>query len=126
MSKTKKKHYKHAQRWQLANTLTAIYGFDKALQIMCQICSGTEYKELKGDIKTASIHNKPISLWAVSELNKYHGFKIKVKGDDAYEEEKEKLKEDKEELKSPTSEINDNKSNLVELYINKNQYNTNK
>ena len=122
LSKTKKKHYKHAQRWQLANTLTAIYGFDKALQIMCQICSGTEYKELKGDIKTASIHNKPISLWAVSELNKYHGFKIKVKGDDAYEEEKEKLKEDKEELKSPTSEINDNKSNLVELYINKNQY----
>ena len=33
ISKSKgKKHYKHAQRWQLANTLTSIYGEEKALQ----------------------------------------------------------------------------------------------
>ena len=43
-SKTGKKHYKHAQRWQLANTLTSIYGYDKALALMCDICTGTEYK----------------------------------------------------------------------------------
>jgi hypothetical protein len=80
MSKaTGRKHYKHNQRWQLANTLTSLYGADKAYEIMCQICSQTSQRELKGDVKTAQIHNKPISVWAVKELNKYHGFKINVK-----------------------------------------------
>ena len=32
-----RRHYKHAQRWQLANTLTNIYGYDKALQYMLEI-----------------------------------------------------------------------------------------
>lgn len=122
MTKTNKKHYKHAQRWQLANTLTALYGFDKALQLMCQICSGTEYKELKGDIKTASIHNKPISVWAVKQLNKYHGFKIKLKDTNIYEEEQERLKEEKTETENPTKVLNDKNNNVVQLYINKNQY----
>ena len=76
-----RRHYKHAQRWQLANTLTSIYGYEKALQYMCAICEGTEYKELKGDVKTASIHDKPISVWAVKQLNKYHGFSIKINDD---------------------------------------------
>ena len=78
---TGRRHYKHAQRWQLANTLTSIYGEDKAFQIMCDICEGTPKQELRGDVKTASIHNKPISIWAVKELNKNHGFKLKIKAD---------------------------------------------
>lgn len=75
------KHYKHVSRWQLANTLTAIYGPAKALIYLSEICGGTPVKELRADIKTASTHSKPISIWAVQELNKYHGFNIKVKTD---------------------------------------------
>lgn len=121
-----KKHYKHAQRWQLANTLTSIYGYDKALKVMIEICDGTSYKELKGDVKTASIHSKPISIWAVKELNKYHGFNIKIKGaDDIYEEKQEELanKNSQEEsnIDSPTSVLNKD-ANTVQLYISKNQY----
>ena len=71
-------HYKHAQRWQLANTLTSIYGKDKALEIMLEICKNTPKAELLGDVKTASIHNKPISIWAVKELNSVHGFNIQI------------------------------------------------
>ena len=87
ISKSKgKKHYKHAQRWQLANTLTSIYGEEKALQIMIEICDGTSRRELAGDVRTAAIHDKPISIWAVKELNKNHGFKLTVKSDNSVTE----------------------------------------
>lgn len=124
LSKSIKKHYKHAQRWQLANTLACIYGYDKALQIMVEICDKTDYNELKGDVKTAIVHNKPISLWAVRELNKYHGFNIKVSDlGDYYEDEKEKIKEDAPEsiYKSPTAVLNSN-DNHITLYLTKTQY----
>lgn len=121
-SKSIKKHYKHAQRWQLANTLTSLYGFDKALALMCEICDGTEYKELRGDIKTASIHNKPISIWAVKELNKYHGFKIELKNTDKeYDEVAEEVITKDKEKQNPTEVLN-NKSNVVNLYLKKNEY----
>mgnify|MGYP002519686397 CR=1 FL=1 len=80
------KHYKHAQRWQLANTLTSIYGEQKALEIMIEICDGTSRRELAGDVRTAAIHDKPISIWAVKELNKNHGFKLTVKSDNSVTE----------------------------------------
>lgn len=125
LSKSIKKHYKHAQRWQLANTLTSIYGYDKALKVMTEICEGTPTKELRGDVKTASIHSKPISIWAVQELNKYHGFNIKLKGiDDIYASEQEKLEErqkSEEEVSSPTNVLNEN-TDTVQLYLNKDQY----
>lgn len=122
--KSVKKHYKHAQRWQLANTLTSLYGYDKALQFMVNICDGTEYKELKGDVKTASIHDKPISLWAVKQLNKYHGFNIELKDDSIYEEEQKELAKSTEEETSPTSSISTNRNdkNRVELHLTKSQY----
>ena len=121
-SKSIKKHYKHAQRWQLANTLTSLYGFDKALALMCEICDGTEYKELRGDIKTASIHNKPISIWAVKELNKYHGFKIELKNaDKEYDGVAKEIITKDEEKQNPTEVLN-NKSNVVNLYLKKNEY----
>lgn len=94
------KHYKHNQRWQLANTLTNIYGEDDAFRIMCQICKETSTRELRGDVKTAAIHNKPISLWAINELNKVHGFNLKIKSESI-----EELKTTEEEVKQ--DEIND-------------------
>lgn len=124
-SKSIRKHYKHAQRWQLANTLNALYGFDKALQIMCEICEGTEFKELKGDIKTASIHNKPLSVWAVRELNKYHGFNIKIKLDeDAEKQEQEQLAERaSSRAENPTDVlVGMHDKNTKYLSLTKNQY----
>lgn len=124
-SKCIRRHYKHAQRWQLANTLTSIYGYDKALQYMVAICDGTDYKELKGDVKTASIHDKPVSVWAIKQLNKYHGFNIKIEDDNIYKEEQKSLtanREDEKILKSPTDVLNDKDDNLVKLHLNKDQY----
>jgi len=117
-----KRHYKHAQRWQLANTLTNIFGEVKAFHLLCNICSGTSARELKGDVKTAAIHNKPISVWAVKELNKYHGFNIKIKS-----EENESINKVVEEINNvsdkidPIKVLNENVKK-VQLYINKNQY----
>ena len=126
-SKSVKKHYKHAQRWQLANTLTAIYGADKALQIMTQICLDTDYKELKGDVKTAEIHNKPISIWAVKELNRCHGYNIKLKNaDEIYKSQQDSLKSKEVETtestkESPTSVLNA-RSNMTVFNITSKQY----
>ena len=123
-SKCIHRHYKHAQRWQLANTLTSLYGYDKALQYMTAICDGTDYKELKGDVKTASIHDKPVSVWAIKQLNKYHGFNIKIEDDNIYKEEQKSLNttEDEKIFKSPTDVLNDKDDNLVKLHLNKDQY----
>ena len=83
------RHYKHNQRWQLANTLTNIYGETQAFSVMCQICKDTSTRELRGDVKTAAIHNKPISLWAINELNRVHGFDIKLKAENIKELEQQ-------------------------------------
>ena len=118
-----KVHYKHAQRWQLANTLTSIYGHDKALTLMVEICKGTSRKELAGDVKTASIHNKPISTWAIKELNKQHGFNLKIKAEDLYKKEIEKIEEDIKTSPDtdPIKVLNSNTEH-VELHIKSNQY----
>lgn len=125
LTKCVKKHYKHAQRWQLANTLTAIYGDEKALQILVEISQGTDVRELRGDVNTAKIHEKPISLWAVRELNKYHGFNIKIQDiGDYYKDDKENLTSNErndKEAKSPTSVLN-SENEVIKLYLTKNQY----
>ena len=38
-------HYLYTQRWQLANTLTRIYGPDKALSILLEICADAKRAE---------------------------------------------------------------------------------
>ena len=122
-SKNVKKHYKHAQRWQLANTLTNIYGYDKALQFMLEICKNTPYKELKGDVKTAEIHHKPISIWAVKQLNDYHGFNIKFEDPQNIYIEQQKALENVNEIEvteQPTGLSQ--ASNLVRFNIGKNQF----
>lgn len=118
-------HYKHNQRWQLANTLVAIYGEDKALQIMIEICEGTGRRELKGDVHTAFIHKKPISKWAVNELNKNHGFSIKIKEnvDELQEaaEKVDKLINESSNDNDPIRILNEN-TKKINLYITKDQY----
>ena len=120
-------HYKHNQRWQLANTLVYIYGEDKAFNIMCEICEGTSRRELKGDVHTAAIHNKPISVWAIKELNNNHGFNFKVpQSGEQLKETLEKVEEAKPvDVKNlgvnPIGVISNN-TKVINLYINKNQY----
>ena len=125
ISKSKgKRHYKHAQRWQLANTLTSIYGEEKALQIMIDICDGTSRRELAGDVKTAAIHDKPISIWAVKELNKNHGFNLVIKADNAFNEEQKienEIKEANNDALDPTKVLNDHSLSIV-LHMKSNQY----
>lgn len=121
-----RKHYKHAHRWQLANTLTSLYGEDKALQYLVQICSGTDKRELAGDVKTAALHEKPISIWAIKELNKFHGFKIKIKGTEEDKENKQSniltngVSQTRDDI-DPISVLNPN-TNKVVLHLNRNQY----
>jgi hypothetical protein len=124
ISKAKgKQHYKHNQRWQLANTLNRLYGSDKAYEIMCEICYQTSPRELKGDVKTAQIHNKPISIWAVKELNKNHGFNIKINTNDEYNNRMDSIieeiqKDNKIDYVKSITENNDK----ITLHINKDQY----
>lgn len=118
-------HYKHNQRWQLANTLTALYGKDKALNIMCEICEGTARKELVGDITTASRHNKPISKWAIRELNENHGFNIIIKEDiDEFKKNIEDIdkKINESDIDNDPIRILNENTKKINLYITKDQY----
>lgn len=72
-------HYKHFERWRLANTLVNLYGESQGYQYLRMICSNNiKDKELQADCQTATRHKKPIDTWAVNRLNTQHGFKIKV------------------------------------------------
>lgn len=124
ISKSKgRKHYKHAQRWQLANTLTSIFGEQKAFNILLNICKDTTARELRGDVKTAAIHNKPISVWAVKELNNYHGFNIIIK-DNNIDNKIEEINNEINNVATHTDPIKilNDKTNKIELFIKKDQY----
>lgn len=81
-------HYKHNDRWRIANTLVNIFGkraenneIDPTLAIkyMRQVVSlKVPDKEIIADCRTAARHNKPIDEWAVNRLNRMHGFNIKL------------------------------------------------
>ena len=83
-----KVHYKHFERWRLANTLVKIYGLEKGFKYLRIICSNNiKDKELQADCITASRHDKPVDVWAVSRLNTQHGFKIKLNiSDETFDE----------------------------------------
>ena len=118
------RHYKHFQRWQLANTLCAVYGQDKGYNLLRQICSPkTSDYELMSDMKTAAAYNKPISRWAVSELNRQHGFHIQIKENSAEEIEIRDEKDIKfdDDKNSPVYILNRD-AKAVELHLNSNQY----
>ena len=82
-------HYKHFERWRLANTLVKIYGLEKGFKYLRMICSNSvKDKELQADCVTASRHDKPVDVWAINRLNSQHGFKIKLNiQDDSFTDE---------------------------------------
>lgn len=85
-----KTHYKHNDRWRLANTLVKLYGMEKGYQYLRMICSNAiKDKELQADCITAARHDKPIDVWAVNRLNSIHGFKIKLNISDTSFDESE-------------------------------------
>lgn len=115
-----KVHYKHFERWRLANTLVKIYGLEKGYQYLRSICSNNiKDKELQSDCITASRHNKEVDVWAVNRLNTQHGFKIKI---DIDQEELniQKLYNSIDNIENPTL-IKESKHTKV-FHINKNEY----
>ena len=113
-------HYKHYERWRLANTLVRLYGAENGYNYLRMICTADiRNKELQSDCITAARHDKPIELWAVNRLNKYHGFKIKVNVD-AEETDMSEIMENVDYIEDPTA-LHVSK-NLQTYYITKNEY----
>lgn len=113
-------HYKHHERWRLANTLVNIFGLRPAIQYMRSIVSPeVPDKELVADCTTAARHQKPIDVWAVNRLNRNHGFRIKL--------EVENIAVGEAELMS-SMEIASNPNHIVQarhyqqFHINRHQY----
>ena len=85
-----KVHYKHNERWRLANTLVALYDKVQGYNYLRMICSNDiKNRELQSDCETAKRHNKSIDPWAVNRLNSVHGFNIKMSIDDQNFDESE-------------------------------------
>ena len=113
-------HYKHFERWRLANTLVSLYGLEQGAKYMRMICSNEiATKEIQADCVTASRHQKPIDPWAVNTLNKIHGFSIKVNID---QEEKDLSVLDSrlESISNPT--LIKESPNTIVHHITKDQY----
>ena len=115
-----KVHYKHFERWRLANTLVKIYGLEKGYTYLRLICSNNiKDKELQADCITASRHDKPVDVWAVNRLNSQHGFRIKLNiQDDTFDESA--LFSSVDKIDNPTV-IRESK-NCKQYYIKNDQY----
>lgn len=115
-----KVHYKHFERWRLANTLVKIYGLEKGYKYLRLICSNNiKDKELQADCVTASRHDKPVDVWAVNRLNAQHGFKIKLNIQDESFDESE-IFNSMDQIENPTL-IRESKY-LKNYHINSKQY----
>lgn len=115
-----KVHYKHHERWKLANTLVKLYGLQKGSQYLRAICSNVvPDKELQADCVTAARHNKDIDIWAVNRLNSSHGFKIKLDIQDQGIEESD-LMTAMDRADNPNSIIKSN--HYYRFDINRHQY----
>lgn len=115
-----KVHYKHFERWRLANTLVKLYGQQKGYHYLRKICSNNiKDKELQADCTTAVRHAKPIDVWAVNRLNSVHGFKIKLNVQDTSFDESE-IFSSMEKIDNPTI-INKSKY-YKEFHIKSNEY----
>lgn len=115
-----KVHYKHFERWRLANTLVQLYGFKQGYNYLRLICANTvKDKELHADCVTAARHEKPIDPWAVNRLNSMHGFKIKLNIQDSSFDEAE-IFSSMDKIDNPTliKESKDTKN----YYLTKDQY----
>ena len=116
-----KYHYKHAERWKLANTLVQLYGLDKGYRYMRMICTNdTTDKELQGDCATAARHNKSVDVWAINRLNKYHGFKIKSDITNSNGDDLSELHTSIDSIDNPLMICQ--VKNVIDFNISKNQY----
>ena len=115
-----KVHYKHFERWRLANTLVKLYGLEQGYKYLRMICSNNiPDKELQADCITASRHNKEVDTWAVNRLNTQHGFKIKMNV--AQEEVNlQELYSSIDNIENPT--LIKESAHTKTFYIKKNQY----
>lgn len=115
-----KVHYKHYERWRLANTLVKIYGLDQGYTYLRMICANSiRDKELMADCITAKRHEKPVDEWAVNRLNTQHGFKIKLNIQDTSFDESQIL----ESMNHIDNPVLIKQSKYTKTYhINKNQY----
>lgn len=113
-------HYKHNERWRLANTLVHLYGLEKGFKYLRLICSNSvSDKELQADCITAARHEKAVDVWAVNRLNAQHGFKIKLSiQDEQFDESAIFTAVDK--IDNPTL-IHESKFKKT-FYISKNEY----
>lgn len=115
-----KVHYKHNERWRLANTLVQLYGLEKGFKYLRLVCSNAiSDKELQADCITAARHEKPIDVWAVNRLNSQHGFKIKLNIQDESFDEAE-IFNSVDKIDNPTL-IHESKF-VKTFYISKNEY----
>ena len=113
-------HYKHFERWRLANTLVSLYGLEQGSKYMRMICSGEiSTKEIQADCITASRHQKPVDPWAINTLNKVHGFSIKV-NIDQQEKDLSVLDSSLENIVNPT--LIKESPNTTTFHIKKNEY----
>lgn len=123
-----KRHYKHKDRWRLANTLVKLYGLSDGYKCLRAICSkDTGDHELYSICRTAATHSKPIDSWAINLLNKNHGFAIKANIDniDNVENHKETSSEllfsAMHELNNPLI-IRESTNKVYKFNLNSNQY----
>lgn len=115
-----KVHYKHNERWRLANTLVQLYGLEKGFKYLRIICSNAvSDKELQADCITAARHEKPIDVWAVNRLNSQHGFKIKLNIQDESFDEAE-IFNSVDKIDNPTLILES--KNTQTFYISKDEY----
>jgi hypothetical protein len=115
-----KYHYKHFERWRLANTLVKLYGKDDGYQYLRRICTNNiKDKELQADCATAASYKKPVDVWAVNRLNSHHGFKIKLNVEDSSFNEDE-LFHSMDTIDNPTL-IRESKY-LKNYHLNSDQY----
>lgn len=115
-----KVHYKHFERWRLANTLVSLYGLEQGSRYMRMICSNEiATKEIQADCITAGRHQKPIDPWAVNTLNKVHGFNIKV-NIDQQERDLSALSDKIENISNPT--LIKESPHTITMHIDKDQY----
>ena len=114
-------HYKHFERWRLANTLVKLYGLEQGSRYLRMICSSNiPTKEIQADCTTAHTHDKPIDEWAVNQLNKYHGFNISIDKPQEDEPGTDRLVNNIEVIDNPT--LLKESANTIVFNINKNQY----
>lgn len=117
------KHYKYNERYKLANTLCKLYGAEEGLDLLDRICGTfTSRSELAGLINTAAAHDKAIDKWAIRELNKEHGFGIKIKNNITVDELiiKDNINPSVNSI-TPTGILTKN-SNIIKFNISKDQY----